>query len=351
MEEVTQHAVETEDAGESSEVGEEQLGGCKRARRISDEKKLWKNRAEQRQTGGGSPVIIELTDIEEWVLTLVGSHPRSAMHAAAEPDVMPPQPVVQLHATPPSPEAGGLGPDSPDDCASGAEEPRFSPVELQGTFSTDDSADFEEPASPSYIMQSTPMTSGAPAAILSSTMEVPGPSTLPQGTRDVSRTAPITRRLVRRSRSAPRAADLSVDMVDLSRRSVDVGQQLLQTMGGISHQLTSMSATMSEYVPQMAEALKVIARSTGGRGTAPPLPTTHESQEEDLASGSEHVPTLGLSSPVSIQLAVLSSSLHRPPPPPPVSMKQRLRSSSARWLGVRRGRGRGGKEKRGEKGK
>uniref|UniRef100_UPI00398F2FEB major histocompatibility complex class I-related gene protein-like n=1 Tax=Pristiophorus japonicus TaxID=55135 RepID=UPI00398F2FEB len=48
-----------------------------------------RNRAEHRRTGGGPPVIIDITDIEERVLALVGTHPRLATQAAAEPDVMP----------------------------------------------------------------------------------------------------------------------------------------------------------------------------------------------------------------------------------------------------------------------
>uniref|UniRef100_UPI00398EC291 uncharacterized protein n=1 Tax=Pristiophorus japonicus TaxID=55135 RepID=UPI00398EC291 len=302
------------------------------------QKKLSRNRAEQRRTGGGLPVIVDLTDIEERALALVGTHSRLATMAAAEP----PQPAARPHARTPSPEGGGAGTDSPDSHRSGAEEHRF--WYLLGPFSTDDNVDFEESASPISLIHSTPMISSAPVAIPTSTVAVPGPNTLPQGTPGVSRTTSTKRKLLQRSRSAPRAEDLSGDMVHLSRRSVDIGQQIQQTMGGISLQLASMSATMTEYVPRLAEVLELIARNTGGRGlpvvpecgTAPqgatsPLPMTHESQEEDLASDPEDVPTSGPSSPVSVQAAVLPSS-------PP--MKQRLRSSSARRLGVRRGRGR-----------
>uniref|UniRef100_UPI00398F8934 uncharacterized protein isoform X2 n=1 Tax=Pristiophorus japonicus TaxID=55135 RepID=UPI00398F8934 len=247
--------------------------------RVQFKKKLSTMRSMQRRMGGGPPVP---SDMEQRVLGLVGKHPRTTTDATADPEVMPPQPAAWPHARPLSREGEGTGPDDPP---SGAEEPRFLPVDQLGPFSTDDSADFEEPALPSSIMQSTPKTSSAPAAIPTSTVEVQGPFILPQGTRGISRTAPTKQRLARRGRSAPRAADLSGDMVDLSRRSVDIRQQTLQTMVVISQQM----AIMTEYVSRMAEALEVIARNTGGRGlpvvpergtapqgAVPPLPKTRQ---------------------------------------------------------------------------
>uniref|UniRef100_UPI00398F573C uncharacterized protein n=1 Tax=Pristiophorus japonicus TaxID=55135 RepID=UPI00398F573C len=211
------------------------------------QKKLSKNRAEQRRTGGGPPVMCELTDIEERALALVGIHNHSSTRAAAEPDVMPPQPRAQSLPTAPrqgdDPEAA-----SAVDRASGVEEPRISAVELQVVLSTDDSEELEEPAATSS-RSSTPITFSAPAAMSSSIVEVAGPSTLLQGTPSVSMPAPTSRRLVRHSRTAPRSADLSGDMVHLSKRNVDIGQQILQTMGGISQQLGTISANMTEYMP------------------------------------------------------------------------------------------------------
>uniref|UniRef100_UPI00398EDB62 protein piccolo n=1 Tax=Pristiophorus japonicus TaxID=55135 RepID=UPI00398EDB62 len=130
----------------------------------------------------GPPVIIDLTDIEERVLALVGTHPGSATQAAVEPELMPPQPAAHPQARPLSPEGGGAGQDSKHDPPSGAEEPRFSPVDLLGLFSTDNSVDFEKPASPGSITLSTPTPSSASAAIHTSTVGVPAPSTSPQGT-------------------------------------------------------------------------------------------------------------------------------------------------------------------------
>uniref|UniRef100_UPI00398EA252 protein mono-ADP-ribosyltransferase PARP9 n=1 Tax=Pristiophorus japonicus TaxID=55135 RepID=UPI00398EA252 len=61
------------------------------------------------------------------------------------------QSAARPHTRRPSPEGGGTGPDSLDNPPSGAEEPRFSPVDLLGPSSMDDSADFEEPASPNVV--------------------------------------------------------------------------------------------------------------------------------------------------------------------------------------------------------
>uniref|UniRef100_UPI00398E7AE1 uncharacterized protein n=1 Tax=Pristiophorus japonicus TaxID=55135 RepID=UPI00398E7AE1 len=259
MEEARQHDVEGEEAGESSDFGEEvELGGRRRAWRFSDEvnaallqevespeghltrggrgkptpkvyqkiwteiaevvssvtqevregnqchkrwndlvssgrKKLSKNRTEQWCTGGGAPVISELTDLEERALALVGIHPRSARLAAAEPDVMPPQPKAQSQATPPR---QCVDPASAGDRHSGGEEPRIVNVELHDALSTDDSEEFEEPAATSSIMSTTPMTFSAPAAMSSSTVKVAGPSTLLQGTPSVSMPVLTSWRLV-----------------------------------------------------------------------------------------------------------------------------------------------------------
>uniref|UniRef100_UPI00398F5DD4 uncharacterized protein n=1 Tax=Pristiophorus japonicus TaxID=55135 RepID=UPI00398F5DD4 len=198
----------------------------------TNEKKLSRNRAEQRRTGRGATSHHDLTEKEERVLALMGIHPWSARQAAAEREMMPPQPAVRSQARPPSPEGGDTGPDSPDDPTS--EEPQFSPINPLGLFSTDDSADFEEPASPGSRRHSTPRPSSAPQAIPTSTLEVPGPSTSPQGTPIVPRTAPTPRRFLRRGRSVPRAPDERGDMAELSSGTVDIGQQIPQTLRSIS---------------------------------------------------------------------------------------------------------------------
>uniref|UniRef100_UPI00398E4BC2 uncharacterized protein n=1 Tax=Pristiophorus japonicus TaxID=55135 RepID=UPI00398E4BC2 len=217
------------------------------------QKKLSENRAEQRRTAGSPPILCELTDIEERTLALVGTHNRSATRAALVPALMPPQPRAQALQLEPR-QAMDLA----VDLVSGGEEPHISPVLLQ-VLSTEDSEEVEEEPAAA-------VPSSVPAAMSSSTVEVAGPSMLLQGTPRDSMTAPTPRRLVRHSRSAPRSADLSADMVYLSRRNIEIGQQLLQAIGGISQQLATLSATMTEYMPRMAVALEVIARNTGARG-------------------------------------------------------------------------------------
>uniref|UniRef100_UPI00398F19AD uncharacterized protein n=1 Tax=Pristiophorus japonicus TaxID=55135 RepID=UPI00398F19AD len=210
------------------------------------------------------------------------------MEASADPEVMPPQPAARPQARLQRPEGGGTGQESADDPTSGAEELQFSPVNLLGLFSTDESANFEEPAPPGSRRLSTARPPSAPLAIPASTLEVPGPITSPQGTPFVLRTAPTPRRFRGRRRSGSQVPDESREMVQLSRRTVDIGVQILDALGGISQQL----ATITEYVPRMVEALEAIARNTAGTGlpvvpergtptlgSAPPVPTTHERQD------------------------------------------------------------------------
>uniref|UniRef100_UPI00398EC766 uncharacterized protein n=1 Tax=Pristiophorus japonicus TaxID=55135 RepID=UPI00398EC766 len=351
-EEASQHAVET-DAGESSEMGEEHIGGRKRARKFSDEanasllqevelrwgdltqgvrgkptpkayQKIWTEIAEvvssatnevregnqchkrrndlvgsarkklstmrtvQKRTGGGPPVPSDITEMEERVLAFVGKHTRTAMNAPADPEVMPPQPAARPQARPQRPEGGGAGTDSPDDPTSGAEELRFLPVNLLGLFSTDESAEFKESALPGSRSHSTARPSSGSPVIPASTLEVPAPSTSPQGTPFVPRTAPTPPRPCGCGRSVPRAPHESREKIHLSRRTVDIGDQLIEAFGGISRQL----ATMTEYILWMAESLDAIARSTAGTGlpvvpehgtpplgSVPSLLTTDESKE------------------------------------------------------------------------
>uniref|UniRef100_UPI00398EDAA8 uncharacterized protein n=1 Tax=Pristiophorus japonicus TaxID=55135 RepID=UPI00398EDAA8 len=265
-------------------------------------------RAEMNGWGGHqSPVTSEM---EEQVLALVGKHPRTAPDVSADPEVMPPQPAARPKARPQRPEGGGAGPDSPDDPTSGAEELRFSPVNPLGLFSTDESADFEEPAFPRSRSHSTPRPSSGPPVIPASTLEVSVPSTLPQGTPFVPRMALIPRRSRGCGRSVSRVPYDSAEMVQLSRRTVDIGDQLIEALGGISRQL----ATMTEYIPRMAEVLDAIARNTAGTGlpvvpergtpplgSAPSLRKTNESKDQDPASASENVVPSASPTPVSVQ--------------------------------------------------
>uniref|UniRef100_UPI00398F1C90 uncharacterized protein n=1 Tax=Pristiophorus japonicus TaxID=55135 RepID=UPI00398F1C90 len=101
-------------------------------------KKLSKNRAEQRRTGGGPPVIGELTDIEEWALALVGIHNRSAKSAVTV-------------------NRQGADPASAVDRRSDVEKPRISPVELQIILSTEDSEDVEEEPAAATSRATTPI--------------------------------------------------------------------------------------------------------------------------------------------------------------------------------------------------
>uniref|UniRef100_UPI00398F1D35 zinc finger protein 721-like n=1 Tax=Pristiophorus japonicus TaxID=55135 RepID=UPI00398F1D35 len=82
-----------------------------------------------------------------------------------------PQPAARPQARPQRPEGGGAGPDFPDDPTCGAEELRFSPVNPPGVFSTDESTDFEEPASPCSRSHSTPRPFTGPQVIPASTLE------------------------------------------------------------------------------------------------------------------------------------------------------------------------------------
>uniref|UniRef100_UPI00398F1EC6 uncharacterized protein n=1 Tax=Pristiophorus japonicus TaxID=55135 RepID=UPI00398F1EC6 len=268
-EEVTQHAVET-DAGESSELGEEHIGGRKRVRRFSDEanasllqevelrwggltqggrgkltpkayQKIWTEIAEvvssvtnekklsmmrsvQRRTGVGPPVVSDITDMKERVLTLMEKHPRTATEASADPEVKRPQPAARPQARPLRPEGGGAGQDSPDDTTS-AEELRFSPDNPLGLFSTHESADFKEPASLHSRSHSTPRASCGPPVIPAS---IPALTTSPQGTPFVPRTTPTLQRFCGRGKSGPRVPHESGEMVQLSSRIVDIGDQLLE---------------------------------------------------------------------------------------------------------------------------
>uniref|UniRef100_UPI00398E9DC8 uncharacterized protein n=1 Tax=Pristiophorus japonicus TaxID=55135 RepID=UPI00398E9DC8 len=249
----------------------------------------------------------------------MGKHTRTATDTSAAPKVMPPQPAAQPQARTQRPEGGGAGQESADDpTRSGAEEFRLSPINPLGLFSTDESADFEEPALPRSRSHSTPRPSRGPPVILASNLEVPVPSTSPLGTPFVPRMAPTPRRPRGRGRSVPRARHDSGEMVQLSRRTADIGDQLIEALGGISRQL----ATMTEYFPCMVESLAAIARNTAATGlpvvpecstpllgSASPLRTTDESKDQDLASASENVAPSAPPAPVPVQPP------HLPSPP------------------------------------
>uniref|UniRef100_UPI00398F6236 uncharacterized protein n=1 Tax=Pristiophorus japonicus TaxID=55135 RepID=UPI00398F6236 len=113
------------------------------------------------------------------------------------------QPAARPKARPQRPEGGDTGPDSADDPTSAAEEIQFSPVNQLGLFSTDESADIEESASPVSRRHSTPRPSSAPLASPASILEVPGPRISPQGTPFVPSIAPTPQRFRGRGRSGP----------------------------------------------------------------------------------------------------------------------------------------------------
>uniref|UniRef100_UPI00398EDE25 uncharacterized protein n=1 Tax=Pristiophorus japonicus TaxID=55135 RepID=UPI00398EDE25 len=189
-------------------------------------------RSMQRRTGGGPPVPSDITDMEERVLALVGKHPRTATDTSADPEVMP-HDSASSAAPGKTTEARRWGQESADDPTTyGAEELRLSPVNPLGLFSTDESADFEEPASPRSRIHSAPGPSIGPPVIRTSTLEVPAPSISPQGTPFVPRTAPTLPRSRGRSRSVPRTRHDSGEMVQLSRRTVDIGDQLIEALRG-----------------------------------------------------------------------------------------------------------------------
>uniref|UniRef100_UPI00398E4149 uncharacterized protein n=1 Tax=Pristiophorus japonicus TaxID=55135 RepID=UPI00398E4149 len=215
--------------------------------------------------------------MEERVLTLVGKHLLTAMDATADPEVMPPQPAARPQARPQRPEGGDAGQELANDpTTSDANELRLSPVNPLGLFSTDENADFEEPASARSRIHSTPCPSNGPSVIPASTLEVPAPSTSPQGSPFVPRMAPTPRRPCRCSRSVLRARHDSGEMVQLSRRTIDIGDQLIEALGGISQQL----ATMTEYILCMVESLDAIARNTVATG----LPVVPERGTPPLGS-------------------------------------------------------------------
>uniref|UniRef100_UPI00398F3119 uncharacterized protein n=1 Tax=Pristiophorus japonicus TaxID=55135 RepID=UPI00398F3119 len=147
----------------------------------SARKKLSTMRSMQRRTGvGGPPVPSDITEMEKRVLALVGKHPRTATDASADlGDATSASSAAPGKAT----ETRRWGQESADDpTTSGAAELRLSPINLLRLFSTDESADFGEPASPRSRTHSTPRPSIGPTVIPASTLEVPAPSTSLQGT-------------------------------------------------------------------------------------------------------------------------------------------------------------------------
>uniref|UniRef100_UPI00398EA010 uncharacterized protein isoform X1 n=1 Tax=Pristiophorus japonicus TaxID=55135 RepID=UPI00398EA010 len=311
--------------------------------RVQFKKKLSTMRSMQRRMGGGPPVP---SDMEQRVLGLVGKHPRTTTDATADPEVMPP---VRPQARPQRPEDGGVGQESADDpTTSGAEELRLSPVNPLGLFSTDESADFEELVSPHSRTHSTSRPSIGPPVIPASPLEVLAPSTSPQGTPVVPRTAPTPQRSCGRGRSVPLARHDSGKTVQLSRRTVDIGDQLFEALGGISQHL----ATMTEYMPRMGvpecDSQEHCCHSppSGPRvqhslGSAPPLRTTDESKDQDPASASENAAPLALLAPVPIH------PKHPPSSPPNEAPPEEL-FSQAPWSeegkGWRWGEREGGKK-------
>uniref|UniRef100_UPI00398F4D10 uncharacterized protein isoform X5 n=1 Tax=Pristiophorus japonicus TaxID=55135 RepID=UPI00398F4D10 len=187
------------------------------------QRKLSKNRAEQRRTGGELANLCQLTDFEgqawcEWgstigrppvgVLNLVPCHQASKASQSLQA-----QQSLQAHQVLQASQS--LQALQPMQAISGDEEARASPLLVQVLLSTEDSKEVEE--------EPAVGSSNVPAAIFSSTKQAVGPSSLQQGTLSGSMPAPTPQRMVRRDRIAPRPAEVNLDMVQMPRTSVNNG--------------------------------------------------------------------------------------------------------------------------------
>uniref|UniRef100_UPI00398E9FA3 uncharacterized protein isoform X2 n=1 Tax=Pristiophorus japonicus TaxID=55135 RepID=UPI00398E9FA3 len=191
--------------------------------RVQFKRKLSKNRAEQRRTGGELANLCQLTDFEgqawcEWgstigrppvgVLNLVPCHQASKASQSLQA-----QQSLQAHQVLQASQS--LQALQPMQAISGDEEARASPLLVQVLLSTEDSKEVEE--------EPAVGSSNVPAAIFSSTKQAVGPSSLQQGTLSGSMPAPTPQRMVRRDRIAPRPAEVNLDMVQMPRTSVNNG--------------------------------------------------------------------------------------------------------------------------------